>query len=140
MEYEILGVPENCDVKDAKKALKKIQVDYHPDKHLNASPKILEKNLKFVILAEKAFERIQQKKQVDDTVQNLLSVNNNLLSFATNSFIRSAFQNSLETFNNIPSSNVSSYSYSYTNMNGVERESGTINGRKMNKDELSRFR
>jgi DnaJ-class molecular chaperone len=35
MEYEVLGIPENSSLEDAKKALKKIRIDHHPDKNVN---------------------------------------------------------------------------------------------------------
>lgn len=67
MEFSVLGLPSDATIEEAKKALRKIQAENHPDKNREASVKQLENMKNFVCLAEEAFERIFAKKFLSST-------------------------------------------------------------------------
>ena len=58
MEYELLNIAENASIEEAEGALHKIQTEYRDDRH--CSPSDCDKRLRFLILAESAFKRIQR--------------------------------------------------------------------------------
>ena len=76
MEYKILGIPENATLEETKKALKKIKVDYHPDKYVNATEEQLKRNLHYIHLAEEAYRQIKEKIRVNNTFKELAKRNN----------------------------------------------------------------
>lgn len=126
MEYRILGLRENATMDDAKKALKAIRVEYHPDKHTTSSSREKKRAAHFLSLAEEAYERIEQKRKVDETMHHLRQ---NLFPFA--SFPISTVHTPLES---------ESIQYTYQNINGRVREYGTVNGRPMTESELNKIR
>ena len=69
MEYEILGIPENSSLDDAKKALNNIRLSNHPDK-LPVSEQ-LRGNI-ILRQAESAFMRIKKMKQVESLVSGIV--------------------------------------------------------------------
>ena len=70
--YEILGVPENVEEKELKKAYKKLASKYHPDKNVGKSPKEIEENEKIFKDINEAYETLSnpQKRKEYDLAKN----------------------------------------------------------------------
>lgn len=143
MEYKILGIPENATLEETKKALKKIKVDYHPDKYVNATEEQLKRNLHYIHLAEEAYRQIKEKMRVNNTFKELAKRNNifSVFNDTEHNIVESMqkMQRNIQhpfNFMNMPENSSSSTSYTYKNINGNITESGKINGKNMNVDEL----
>ena len=54
MEFSVLGIPENSSLDDAKRALRQIRINNHPDKNRNATQLQLQTLQHRVNLAEEA--------------------------------------------------------------------------------------
>lgn len=119
MEYEILGIPEDASLEEAKKALNAIRLKNHPDKVSKSQKKRAE-----IILrqSESAYRRIKDKQKVNSIFDTLLS---------------SRFGN----FQFPPTSgDVYTSTYTYKNNNGIVEEKGNINGKPMTENELNSYR
>lgn len=68
MEFSILGLTPDATIEQAKKSLKKIQAENHPDKNKDATEKQISKMRDFVCLAEEALERIISTKYIQHRV------------------------------------------------------------------------
>ena len=68
MEFSILGLTPDATIDEAKKSLKKIQAENHPDKNRDATEKQISKMRDFVCLAEEALERIISTKYIQHRV------------------------------------------------------------------------
>ena len=137
MEYDILGIAEDASIDEAKRAIHKIRLTYHPDKLTDASEKEKDKSQKFLILAEKAYKRIKDKQKVNDTISLMIP------SF--HKFSSPIIPRDVPNFVDWPvmhenRGQIHSSSYSYSNINGKVTESGKINGRKMTDKELYKCR
>lgn len=141
MEYSVLGIPNNSSLKDAQKALKEIRAKYHPDRRQNQFESVerQEEMRRFVTLAEEAFDRLKKHEDVNIACNSLMSVSRP--SFDSFRFPM-RFNSISDIFSNIQtdSSNATTHveTYSYSNVNGEIHESGTMNGRKLTKDELEK--
>lgn len=133
MEYEILGIPEDSSVQNAKRAINKIRLTYHPDKLRDASAQEQEKSASFLVLAEKAYKRIKQKKIVDDSIASVLTNTND-------PFRMHGFANWMPDFEAMQNGQVHSSSYTYSNVNGKVNEHGTVNGRRMTPEEMKQYK
>ena len=68
MEFSILGLTPDATIDEARKSLKKIQAENHPDKNRDATEKQISKMRDFVCLAEEALERIISTKYIQNRV------------------------------------------------------------------------
>tara|TARA_B100000482_G_scaffold47114_1_gene31162 strand:- start:1772 stop:2209 length:438 start_codon:yes stop_codon:yes gene_type:complete len=138
MEYSILGIEENSSLTDAKKALKKVRLQCHPDKLVNVCNNEKQNAIRLLQLSEEAYERIKQKHKVNVSVTSLFPAFAN----TTNAFVNvtnmaNAFANTFDSGTQ-PMQHTSTYSYS--NINGHVQESGAVNGRQMSQQELRQYR
>lgn len=138
MEYSVLGLKENADFEEVRKALKYIRKKHHPDSNRSATSKELELMKHIVFLAEEAFHRIESKERVKKSVQSMPSFQpfQSPIPFFDRMF------NSVHDVNPSPFhlNNVHTETYSYSNINGQVRESATVNGKELNKEELQQKR
>lgn len=128
MEYKILKVPNNCSLEHAKKALNNIRLQYHPDKIQHLPKSEQDKNVHYLQLASEAYMIIEDRHKVNEAITKLND--------------RSSF-NFVNRHNNISASmptQVYTSSYSYSNLNGNEREHGTINGKTATSEEMKTLR
>ena len=123
MEFRVLGVSEDASLDDATRALKRIKVACHPDKHIPCSEPLQELLRERVALAEEAYERGRQRLSVDSIVTRMA---------ADHHAAKRAFSTTHR-----PSAAVHTETYSFSNVNGVVRERGAINGRRMSDEELA---
>ena len=123
MEYEILGLKEGASTEEAKKALNKIRLEYHPDKLTNLSRENSDKHARFLMLAENAYKRVKNKNKVNESIFNFFDT-----QFTPN-VSKSTSKNT-----------VFASSYSYQNVNGKVHEHGIVNGKPMTAEELSKKR
>ena len=142
MEYEILGIPENSSLDDAKKSLNQIRLTNHPDK-LPVSEQ-LRGNI-ILRQAESAFMRIKKMKQVESLVSGIVPRTFRLFNIHNTDEVPhyGPLRGSVTIKNQDPyDSNISHTctTYNYSNINGKVYEEGTINGRAMTKDELKAYR
>lgn len=137
MEYEVLGIPENSSMEEARRAMHKIRLANHPDKLTNVSINEKEKSQQFLILAEKAYKRIKDKQIVNESISSIFDSRNIFSNFS--SIIPPDIQHYTDQINT-GQTTVQSSSYSYSNVNGRVSESGIINGKKMDEDELKIYR
>ena len=133
MEYSVLGIPNDSSLKDAQKALKEIRAKYHPDRRQNQLESIerQEEMRRFVTLAEEAFDRIKKHEDVNIAC-------NSLMSFSRPSFDSFWFPMRSNIQTDLSNATTHVETYSYSNVNGEIHESGTINGRKLTKDEMEK--
>jgi DnaJ-class molecular chaperone len=147
MEYEILGIDEGSSIEEAKKALKKIRLENHPDKVSE-----FEKERATTILrqAESAYKRIKDKTKMNNIFKNFFSSRMGRINTINDAFLGTgphmgpqfgSFSMSNIYSNDIHDDrSVQTSSYSYQNHNGKITENGTINGRQMSEDELNKHR
>lgn len=141
MEYSILGLNENANLEEAKRAIKTIRVEYHPDKNMNAAESEKTKSRHFLNLANEAYERIKKKIKVNSSLQHF----NRHSRFSAFDLFDTDMQ---QVFNNINEvqvvesmpTMVHTSSYRYQNTNGAIQESGTVNGKNMTENELAKNR
>lgn len=138
MEYEVLGVSENCSIEDAKRAMHKIRLTHHPDKLTDASQNEKEKSQQFLILAEKAYKRIKDKHKVNESMSSIFN-SMNMFPDISSVMIPPDISHFTDQVNR-GQTTVHSSSYMYSNVNGQINESGTVNGKKMKEEELQRYR
>lgn len=81
MEYKILGLSENATTEEAEKALHKVRKQCRPDALMNLPEIERVKNKHYLDLAEESFERICQKRKVNDAFSSL-----SLAPFMQNTF------------------------------------------------------
>jgi DnaJ-class molecular chaperone len=70
--YEILGISPNVDEAEIKRAYRRANLKYHPDKNYGASAHTLEVNMNKLLLAQKAFEFLsdpEAKTQYDSSFE-----------------------------------------------------------------------
>lgn len=136
MEHKILGISQNASIEDARRALKQIRTACHPDKLMDATleHKRLAKNMREQ--AELAFERLQKKQEKQNRAVTV-APSGMFPPVFTSIDLSNAF--SLLTPSAAPEfkNGIHTSTYQYSNINGVVKESGTINGRKLSKAELS---
>lgn len=134
MEYKILGLSENATVEEAEKALHKIRKQCRAEA-LTSLPDIERvKNKHYLDLSEESFQRICQKRKVNDALSSL-----SLAPFMQNPFdIVDNIERHMSDLKKGKPGSVQTSSYSYQNING--NVSGTINGRPMTDVELKRQR
>tara|TARA_B100000214_G_scaffold375264_1_gene360879 strand:+ start:911 stop:1348 length:438 start_codon:yes stop_codon:yes gene_type:complete len=133
MEYTILGIDKNSSINEAKSALRKIRLENHPDKLINVSSSEKQKALQLLQLSEEAYRRIKEKQEVNQAVNSVM------IPTVINNFDNIFSQMKKFTESN-PGNNVSTTSYTYSNINGNVKESGTINGRQMSSHDLQHMR
>jgi hypothetical protein len=97
---------------------------YHPDKIQHLPGLEQDKNVHYLQLANDAFNIIEHKCKVNQIISNVTDIP-----------LRSRYHNSDSNKRNVYTS-----SYSYSNINGESRESGTINGRAASSSELNALR
>lgn len=133
MEFEVLGLDEQCTLKQAKKKLNELRLRYHPDKLVNMNNEEREKATRLLSLSESAFKRISDKKKVEQS-----------MSVFSESFPQIHSFNFNNLFSDMENENKSrttfSSSYTYSNINGVVKENGKINGKEMTDEELKQYR
>jgi curved DNA-binding protein CbpA len=125
MEFSVLGIPENSSLEDAKKALKQIRINNHPDKNKNATQMQLQTLQNLVNLAEEAFQRINSKYLVTSVIDNVIASNQDIM--------RSNYPIKNNTFTQYSS-------YTYQNINGNIQEFGIINEQPMSKQQLNQYK
>ena len=125
MEHTVLGISKDASLNDARRALRRIRTECHPDRLETAAPEHLELAKKMRECAEIAFERLESVANEKDTRRTVFPS------------IPTPFDLSREFVHPALYKNSFHQSYHYSNVNGVVRESGTINGRKMTEKELS---
>ena len=138
MEFSVLGIPENSSLNDAKRALRQIRINNHPDKNKNATPLQIKTLQHLVNLAEEAYQRINSKHLVESVINTVMTGNQNITTY--NPPIETDFLSDLFHKVNI-SSPPHKYShqttYTYQNINGNVQEFGTVNGQPMSKEQLN---
>ena len=138
MEFSVLGIPENSSLDDAKRALRQIRINNHPDKNRNATQLQLQTLQHLVNLAEEAYQRINSKHLVASVIDTVITGNQHITTY--NPHIPSDFLSDLFHKVNI-SSPPHRYShkriYTYQNINGNVQEFGNVNGGPMSKEQLN---
>ena len=133
MEFSVLGIPENSSLDDAKRALRQIRINNHPDKNRNATQLQLQTLQHLVNLAEEAYQRINSKHLVASVIDTVMTGNQNITTYKPPP-IQPDFLSDLFHKVNI-SSPQHRYShrttYTYQNINGNVQEFGTVNGQPM---------
>lgn len=137
MEYRILDVSERCTLEDATKSLKRIRVKYHPDKLMNLPQLEKDKNKHFLNLAEEAFECIRKRLEVDTMMSKF-----DIWPERFDNVFRNidAHVDRMAQYMSHNSNSVHTSTYTYQNMDGVEKDSGYINNRPMTDSELQKYR
>lgn len=138
MEFSVLGITENSSLDDAKRALRQIRINNHPDKNRNATQLQLQTLQHLVNLAEEAYQRINSKHLVASVIDTVMTGNQHITTY--NPPIQPDFLSDLFHKVNI-SSRPDRYShqttYTYQNINGNVQEFGTVNGKPMSKEQLN---
>ena len=130
MEFSILGIRNEASLDEAKRALRQIRINNHPDKNINATILQLQSLQHLVRLAEEAFYRIESQKKVTMAIDNVLYNNQPMRQYHTT--------NLSNIFDNMNLNKMSQQSsYTYQNINGNVQEFGTINGRPMTQEEIN---
>lgn len=137
MEYRILDIPENCTLEQATKALRSVRIQYHPDKLVNLPSSEIEKNRRFLNLAEEAFECIRKKMQVHSAMGSF-----NVWPDRFDNVFKNidAHMERMAEFMVHNSHAVHTSTYMYQNVDGDEKESGYVNGQPMSESDLQRHR
>lgn len=138
MEYKVLGVSENASLEDAKRALRRIRIECHTDKLVDAVPAHRKLAQHARELAELAYERLEKKAKKNQRYSLASGGNNAVAAFPsvlTPFDLSNAFHLDPDAYKNGVHH---TSTYQYSNVNGEVKESGTVNGRKMTEQELSR--
>lgn len=136
MEYKILGLSETASVEEAERALRRIHKQCRPETLANLPDIERIKNKHYLELAEESFQRICQKRKVNEALSSL-----SMTPFVRNPFdMFDKIERHMSDLKKKNPGSVQTSSYSYQNMNGNVTESGTINGRPMTDVELERHR
>ena len=148
MEYSILGISDTSTLEDARQALNKVRLAYHPDKGIHLDTEQSARNARFLQLAEEAYHNLKQKERVNSSIRHMQNSMDNMLSRMSMDHIlarRSAHATSSYSYENRNgvvresggiNGQPTTTSYSYENRNGVVRESGWINGQPMTTQQL----
>lgn len=134
MEFSILGIRNEASLDEAKRALRQIRINNHPDKNTNATPLQLQSLKHLVTLAEESYQRIEAQQRVTIAIDNVMMGNYSKQNH-NGDFLSNLFTNmdlSTGTHHNS--------SYTYQNVNGNVQEFGVINGRPMSQQEMNRQR
>ena len=138
MEFSVLGISANSSLGDAKRALRQIRINNHPDKNRNATQLQLQTLQHLVNLAEEAYQGINSKHLVASVIDTVMTGKQNITTY--NQTIQADFLSDLFHKVNI-SSPQHRYShqttYTYQNINGNVQEFGTVNGQPMSKEQLN---
>lgn len=130
MEFSILGIRNEASLDEAKRALRQIRINNHPDKNITATILQLQSLQHLVILAEEALHRIEAQKKVTMAVDNAIHNNKRMRQYHT--------ANLSNIFDNMDLNNRSQESFcTYQNINGNVQEFGTINGKPMTQEEIN---
>ena len=75
MEFSILGIRNEASLDEAKRALRQIRINNHPDKNTNATPLQLQSLKHLVTLAEESYQRIEAQQRVTIAIDNVMMGN-----------------------------------------------------------------
>lgn len=118
MEFSILGIQENSSLDEAKRAVRQIRINNHPDKNRNATQLQLQTLQHLVNLAEEAYQRINSKYLVASVIDTVMTGNQNNTIYNQPDFLCDLFHKV-----NISSPQTT---YTYQNINGNVQEFGTM--------------
>ena len=150
MEYKILNVEPGASRETLDRAIRRFRAQYHPDKYLNAGDTEKKNAKKLLELGEDAYVSIlqsflpskQNELSRDNEFEALFRALHPSMAHFAPSFMN--WETPLSTLSTINRDNKTVHSfhssYSYSNVNGVEQESGNINGRQMTNTELEERR
>ena len=133
MEFSILGIRNDASLDEAKRALRQIRINNHPDKNTNATQLQLQTLKHLVMLAEEAYQRIHSQYLVTTAIENVMIGNTRMNEYYQENMNQDFLSN---LFNNM---DVSTNNHStYQNYNGNVQEFGAFNGGPMSQEEMHR--
>lgn len=139
MEFSILGIRNEASLDEAKRALRQIRINNHPDKNTNATPLQLQSLKHLVTLAEESYQRIEAQQRVTMAIDNVMMGNSRMNNYYKQNH-NGDFLSNLFTNMDLSTGTHHSSSYTYQNVNGNVQEFGVINGRPMSQEEMNRQR
>jgi DnaJ-class molecular chaperone len=139
MEFSILGIRNEASLDEAKRALRQIRINNHPDKNTNATTLQLQSLKHLVTLAEESYQRIEAQQRVTMAIDSVMTGNSRMNNYYKQNH-NGDFLSNLFTNMDLSTGTHQHSSYTYQNNNGNIQEFGTINGRSMTQDEINNYR